>query len=288
MFPGRLSGLQSEAWSGKRICQGVSPPSPKERVNCLVFTIYFSPWTPRAALHVDQSELKEEKRRRWDTALRDRVLVWIKIHKYLESFIFRDSQKNLWCSKGQLLCAIFFFYFPVPFFSDFYGNPTAPRLKNSSRLTVPPVLQGLISLFPPPEQCCSLCCVAAIGPTSLLTCVAHPETDTWAHLRELKKKQKDENNTLKLQALILSTEMNCLCYFHQKCDFNETQTSETKTNNRRGASRGPNVCLRRVNYPTKMEPHLCLPTQQKHRTAFSPLTSILCAAITYLCVNAVI
>lgn len=32
---------------------------------------------------------------------------------------------------------------------NFYGNPTPPKLKNSSQLMVPPVLQGLISLFPP-------------------------------------------------------------------------------------------------------------------------------------------
>lgn len=32
---------------------------------------------------------------------------------------------------------------------NFCGSPTPPKLKNSSRLMVPPVLQGLISLFPP-------------------------------------------------------------------------------------------------------------------------------------------
>lgn len=50
-----------------------------------------------------------------------------------------------------LKVSIYIFYsLPHVFFLFyFYGNPTPPKLKNSSQLMVPPVLQGLISLFPP-------------------------------------------------------------------------------------------------------------------------------------------
>lgn len=51
-----------------------------------------------------------------------------------------------------------FYGLPCLFFCCFYGNPATPKLKNSSQLMVPPVLQGLISLFPPLNSV-SLCVV---------------------------------------------------------------------------------------------------------------------------------
>lgn len=78
---------------------------------------------------------------------------------------------------------VLLYLLPCPFSSP-VSNPTPPKLKNSSSLIVPPVLQGCVSLFPPPEpeQRRSLCCAAVIGPSGL-TCVAHPETDTRAQFR---------------------------------------------------------------------------------------------------------
>lgn len=73
----------------------------------------------------------------------------------IEGFLLGTKRVDLLCSngpKGQLLWGFFFYfltYFPVKRKKNFYGNPTQPKLKNSSQLMVPPVLQGLISLFPP-------------------------------------------------------------------------------------------------------------------------------------------
>lgn len=50
---------------------------------------------------------------------------------------------SLYCSSPS------FTHLLVIFRKNVYGNSTPPKLKNGSRLMVPPVLQGLISLFPP-------------------------------------------------------------------------------------------------------------------------------------------
>ena len=75
----------------------------------------------------------------------------------LKDSCWERQRVDLLCSngpKGQLLCFLLLNLLPCKKKKEkkkknFYGNPTPPKLKNSSQLMVPPVLQGLISLFPP-------------------------------------------------------------------------------------------------------------------------------------------
>lgn len=59
---------------------------------------------------------------------------------------------------------------------------TPPQVKEQQSVDGSTGPAGPHFLVPSPEQCWSLCCMAAIGPPSP-TCVAHPGTDTRAHLR---------------------------------------------------------------------------------------------------------
>lgn len=68
--------------------------------------------------------------------------------------------------KRQLLCSVYVFNLFALKREAFYGGPTPPRLKNSSQLTVPPVLQAFISLFPPLNRV-GLWSEAVIGPPAL-------------------------------------------------------------------------------------------------------------------------
>lgn len=73
--------------------------------------------------------------------------------------------------KHQLSCSVCVFNLsafclPQKKKETFYGCPTPPRLKNSSQLTVPPVLQAFISLSPPLNRV-GLGNKAVIGPPAL-------------------------------------------------------------------------------------------------------------------------
>lgn len=100
------------------------------------------------------------------------------------------------------LTSWFFFLF---MFHNFYCDSTPPKVKNSSRLMVPPVLQGLISSFPPLNGM-SLCVVWQWLVQLSSSCVAHPETDTWAHLRVLYlyKNQKKKRSNRRFGLLLAS------------------------------------------------------------------------------------
>lgn len=170
MFPGWPCGLRSDS------CSSPSPPKNgnncwslhrqsaivrleniqasqfllrsefKDKPSCLLFTFAFM--DAQGCMSIIRGKLKR-KSGKGD----DRTLCWVcvcvKIHQRL--CLVQWNEYTLYALMVQKVAGyVFLLYFLIVFFVAFMATPpTPPKLKNSSRLMVPPVLQGLISLFPP-------------------------------------------------------------------------------------------------------------------------------------------
>lgn len=113
-------------------------------------------------------------------------------------FIYALMISPLYLSSPRYFLIDFFFFFNGVF-CFFYHRFTPPRWENSSRLMVPPVQQGLISLFPPSWAALVFVLWLLQKPPLVGHILELIHELTWEYPKEKQKRKKESQRRLYLQ-----------------------------------------------------------------------------------------